>query len=74
MNKLFIIQLITSFIVGGIVIAIISFVAEKANKKISGIILTFPTTMALGFFFLCWTLSPIVSLTMSLLLIKFQHN
>lgn len=58
MNKLFVIQLIASFIVGGGVIALLSFIAEKANKRIAGIILAFPTTAALGFFFLGWTLSP----------------
>lgn len=58
MNKLFVIQLAVSFIVGGGVVALLSFIAEKANKKIAGIILAFPTTVALGFFFLGWTLSP----------------
>lgn len=58
MNKLFVIQLIVSFIVGGGVIALLSFIAEKANKRVAGIILAFPTTAALGFFFLGWTLSP----------------
>lgn len=58
MNKLFIIQLIASFIVGGGFIALLSFIAEKANKRIAGIILAFPTTNALGLFFLGWTLSP----------------
>lgn len=58
MNKLFVIQLIVSFLVGGGVIALLSLIAEKANKRIAGIILTFPTTVALGFFFLGWTLSP----------------
>lgn len=58
MNKLFIFQLIISFIVGGGVVAILSFVAEKVSKRIAGIILVFPTTVALGFFFLGWTISP----------------
>lgn len=58
MNKLFAIQLVTSFLVGGGVIALLSFIAEKVNKRIAGIILAFPTTVALGFFFLGWTLSP----------------
>ncbi|QQR84037.1 hypothetical protein IPJ72_02475 [Candidatus Peregrinibacteria bacterium] len=57
MNKFFLIQLIVSFVVGGTVIALLSFIAEKANKRIAGIILAFPTTVALGFFFLGWTLS-----------------
>lgn len=57
MNKIFVIQLIISFIVGGGVIALLSFLAERVNSHIAGIILTFPTTVALGFFFLGWTLS-----------------
>lgn len=58
MNKLFVIQLVVSFLVGGGVIALLSFIAEKSNKRVAGIILAFPTTVALGFFFLGWTLSP----------------
>lgn len=58
MNKLFAIQLIASFIVGGGVITLLSFIAERANSRIAGIILAFPTTVALGFFFLGWALSP----------------
>ncbi len=58
MNKFFILQLIVSFIVGGGVISLLSFIAEKMSKRIAGIILTFPTTVALGFFFLGWTVSP----------------
>ncbi len=58
MNKLFVIQLIVSFVVGGVVIALLSFIAEKSSKRIAGIILAFPTTVALSFFFLGWTLSP----------------
>jgi hypothetical protein len=58
MNKLFVIQLIVSFLVGGGVIALLSFIAEKANKRVAGIILAFPTTLGLGFFFLGWTISP----------------
>jgi hypothetical protein len=58
MNTLFVIQLIISFIVGGGVIALLSFIAEKSHKRIAGIILAFPTTVALGFFFLGWAVSP----------------
>lgn len=58
MNNLFIIQLITSFLVGGGFIALISLVAERVDEKLSGIILAFPSTLALGFFFLAWTTSP----------------
>ncbi len=55
---LFTIQLLTSFIVGGGVIALLSFMAERVHSRIAGIILAFPTTVALGFFFLGWAVSP----------------
>ena len=58
MNKLFYIQLITSFIAGGVFIAFLTFIAEKVDMRISGIILALPSTAALGFFFLGWSLSP----------------
>ncbi len=54
MSKLFIIQLIVSFIVGGSIIALLSLAAEKVNKTIAGILIAFPSTVALGFFFLGW--------------------
>lgn len=57
MSKLFGIQLIVSFVIGGGVITLLSLVAEKANRRIAGIILAFPTTIALSFFFLGWTLT-----------------
>jgi len=56
-NMLFIIQLISSFLVGGGMVALLSFIAERVHKNISGIILAFPTTLALGFFFLGWVTS-----------------
>ena len=58
MNKLFVIQLAISFIVGGCFIALQSFVAERVNKKIAGIIIAFPSTIALGLFFMGWATSP----------------
>lgn len=58
MDKLFLIQLVTSFFVGGAVIALLSILAERAHESIAGIIISFPTTIALGFFFIGWTLSP----------------
>lgn len=57
MNYIFAIQLLISFIVGGGFITLLSFLAEKADKKIAGIIITFPTTIALSYFFLGWTQS-----------------
>ncbi|MCF7918105.1 DUF3147 family protein [Candidatus Gracilibacteria bacterium] len=60
MNRetLFIIQLVTSFVVGGVFIAFLSFIAEKASEKTAGIIISLPATIALSFFFIGWTLSP----------------
>ena len=58
MNSLFIIQLVTSFVAGGMGIALLTLLAERAPRKISGIILMFPSTVVLGYFFLGWTLSP----------------
>ena len=58
MDRFFIIQLISSFVVGGILVATLSFLSEKVSSKFSGIILSFPSTAALGYFFLGWTLSP----------------
>jgi hypothetical protein len=50
-------QLFISFIVGGGFITFLSLIAERANKNISGIIMMFPTTIVLGFFFLGLTTS-----------------
>ncbi len=45
-------QIITSFIIGGGLITFLSLLAEKANVRTAGIIMMFPTTIVLGFFFL----------------------
>jgi len=58
MEKLFIIQLVASFFIGGFAISFLSFVAEKVPKNISGLILSFPVMMALGFFFIGLIISP----------------
>lgn len=57
MDRLFVIQLITSFIIGGGVISLFSFLAERAKPRVAGLILVFPSTIVLGFFFLGWSLS-----------------
>ena len=57
MNQLFYIQLITSFVVGGAFIAFLTFIAEKVAPHRAGIILSLPSTAALGLFFLGWSLS-----------------
>lgn len=58
MNKLFYLQLMISFFVGGGVIALLSFIAERVNARVAGIVLAFPSTVALSFFFLGWALTP----------------
>ena len=58
MISVFNIQLIVSFFVGGSFVALLTFLAEKATSRLSGIILSFPSTVLLGFFFLAWTQSP----------------
>ena len=58
MDRLFIVQLITSFVVGGSFIAFMSFIAEKASERIAGMIISLPATIAISFFFIGWALSP----------------
>lgn len=58
MPKIFIIQLIVTFIVGGSFIAFLSFLAEKASEKVAGLIISLPSTVAISFFFIGWALSP----------------
>ena len=61
MVKTFYIQLIISFIAGGGFIALFTFIAEKVDAQVSGIILSLPSSAALGFFFVGWFLSPEVA-------------
>ena len=58
MDTLFIIQLVTSFFVGGAFVVLLVTLAERAPKRIAGVILMFPSTIFLFFFFLAWVLSP----------------
>ena len=46
------IQLLVSFLVGGGLITLLSVIAEKTNEQTAGIIMIFPSTVVLGFFFL----------------------
>lgn len=52
MDKLFLVQLIVSFILGGSIVGLQSYVAEKVPGKISGIVLALPSTIIVNFFFL----------------------
>lgn len=56
---LFPIQLITSFLVGGIFIALQTLIAERVSVKWRGIVLTVPSTLALGLFFIGLTKTPL---------------
>jgi hypothetical protein len=58
LNKLFFIQIVTSFIVGGAGVAFLSFIAERVSSRTAGIVLAFPSTGALSYFFLAWAVSP----------------
>lgn len=58
MNNILLLQLIISFIIGGSFVALLSLIAERVSSRFAGIILAFPSTIAIGFFFLGWTLSP----------------
>lgn len=57
MTSLFTIQLITAFLIGGGIIALLSLIAEKAPQKTAGIFLTLPSTVAVSLFFMAWTTS-----------------
>ncbi len=57
MTTVLLIQLLVSFFVGGSLITLLSLIAEKTNQHISGIIMMFPSTLVLGFFFLGLTTS-----------------
>jgi hypothetical protein len=52
MNFSFYTQILISFLAGGILITLISLMAERASEKNAGIIMMIPTTIVLGFLFL----------------------
>lgn len=58
MDPQLLIHIAAAFFVGGSLIAILSFIAEKASPKVAGVILSFPSTVLVGFFFMSWTLGP----------------
>ena len=57
MDIFFITQLLISFLIGGSIIAVLSFAAEKANAKTAGIILSLPSTVVVSFLFIGWVTS-----------------
>ncbi len=52
MQTVLLIQLLISFIIGGSLISVLSLLAEKLPPKFSGIVLSLPSTIILGYFFL----------------------
>ncbi len=58
MSTTFQLQLLTSFIVGGSAVTILTLIAERANPQVAGIILSLPSNMAVSLFFIGWVLSP----------------
>ncbi len=58
MTTPFQLQLLTSFLVGGGAVALISLLAERASARTAGFLLSLPTTVAIGTFFIGWTLGP----------------
>lgn len=57
MTNTFFIQLISSFVIGGVLVGLQATIAEKANKNLAGLILTFPSTAIVSFFFMWQVLS-----------------
>jgi uncharacterized membrane protein (GlpM family) len=55
--QLLYIQLAASFIIGGLVIAFQTLIAERVPPKWSGVVLTIPTTMSMGLLFIALTKS-----------------
>ncbi len=52
MDRLFLIQFIVSFFIGGAFVAFLIFLSERVNEKIAGIIIALPSTSALGLLFI----------------------
>lgn len=55
---MFTLKVIVSFLAGGLFIAFQSLIAERVSVRVRGLVLTIPTTMALGFFFVGLTKTP----------------
>lgn len=55
---LFQIQLLSSFFIGGSLISILSFLAEKASNKMAGLIIALPSAVAISYLFISLALGP----------------
>ena len=53
-ENIFLIKVVISFFTGGIFIALLTLLAEK-YKKLSGLIISIPSTLPIGLFFIGWT-------------------
>ena len=70
-DKIFILQLITSFLVWWWFIAILSLLAERSSEKLAWIIISLPSTVVISFFFIwlvlwpksIWNIAPILPIT-----------
>ena len=70
-DKIFILQLITSFIVWWGFVALLSLLAERSSEKIAWIIISLPSTVVISFFFIwlvlwpntIWEIAPILPIT-----------
>lgn len=58
MTQLALLQIVTSFFVGGLLVAGLSLLAERVPPRVAGIILNLPSTVAVSFFFMAIALSP----------------
>lgn len=58
MNSLVLVQLLVSFLVGGMFVAVQSLIAERVSPTTAGIILTLPSTLGISFIFISLALSP----------------
>lgn len=57
MNSIFYLQLLTSFIFGGLFIALLTFLAERAPVRIAGAIMSMPSIVIFSYLFVGWTTS-----------------
>lgn len=58
MTQLALLQIATSFFVGGLLVAALSLLAECVPPRVAGIILNLPSTVAVSFFFMAIALTP----------------
>ena len=54
--NIFYIQLLTSFLIGGFVVAGLGFFAERLPRSISGVVLSLPSTVLISYLFIGWTI------------------